>query len=157
MNSLYSILNRNVKNWWYFVDLRKANKIKEARSLERKSILENIERIRKIKKIGGYLKLGKASWSIYYNGGGLLSGYYNKGNHCYYEEIFEKFNLLIIDSRNIQESKIVEYAISSPMLKLNIKESQGFGSFDYVTLKDYIKLCKDKNYNVLFKNAERYI
>jgi hypothetical protein len=105
MKSIYSLLNNETKNWWYFKDLRKNGKCDLARQKERASILSDIKFLRQVIKHKGYLHLGNAQWGIYIDkpnkGRESLSGYYDLGRYTYMEEICKRLGILIIDTRKI--------------------------------------------------------
>lgn len=79
MATIYSLLNKHTKNWWYHAKLRKEGNIQEARKRERQSIKDDIKTLRDcLKSPGGYASVGRGGWSVHYSnewGKGTLQGY----------------------------------------------------------------------------------
>lgn len=75
MESLYGMLDRNARAWWYFRELRDVGKGDEARRLERKSIRGTVEMLREALANRGLLYCGRGGFTLEYSGNGRLSGY----------------------------------------------------------------------------------
>lgn len=110
MESIYRILNRETKNWWYHRQLRKEGNETEARKRERDSIKHGIEMLRDVIQHGGYLSLGRRGWSVNVfthetsensSQSYSLQGYYNLNNECYFETIFKRLGLPIVYTRDL--------------------------------------------------------
>jgi hypothetical protein len=74
MTTLYALLNRDAKAWWYHKQLRERGQTEEARKRERDSIKSDVDTLRKCIADGGYASIGRGGWGIHYHNG-TLSGY----------------------------------------------------------------------------------
>lgn len=76
---LYSILNRDAKNWWYHKQLRSNGNVKAARQAERCFIKQRISDLRLALEVGSYITLGNYSNSLNFaehkSGSGTCSKY----------------------------------------------------------------------------------
>lgn len=76
---LYSVLNQDVKNWWYHKQLRTNGQTKAARQAERTFIKQRVKDLRLALKVGSYITLGNYSNSLnfaeYKSGSGTQSKY----------------------------------------------------------------------------------
>lgn len=154
-SSVYRILNNEAKNWWWHRDLRKQGKSKEARQLERKSILRSIETLRDVLNHGGYLSLGGSQWSlnIFEHRSSIdsmstckysLSGYYGLNKSCYLESICKSLGIPVLDSRDLSYDNQWVY-IRGPLINKETRDG-------YVSLKDFVESKKSipefKFYNI---------
>lgn len=65
--TVYTLLNRNVKAWWYHAQLRKQGNPTEARKRERASLRSSVSSLRNCLKNGGSLILtprGGYDWNL---------------------------------------------------------------------------------------------
>jgi hypothetical protein len=59
--SVYSLLDRDARGWWYHRQLRDQGKPEEARQLERRSIRDHVKTLRS----AYYASVGRGGWSIH--------------------------------------------------------------------------------------------
>lgn len=135
-NSIYSLLNKEAKNWWWFAELRKQGKHTEARVKERESIRRHITTIRQALLDGGYFNVGRGGWSVHsYNT--TLSGYGDVSAPIIQAAI--RMGLKGIDSTTIPEDLIVK-VIGLPLIGIRIVDKPPYcaldrASFEYVAGK----------------------
>lgn len=64
MNTVYSILDRRARSWWYHVQMRSWGLPKQARAKERLSIRRDIRVLREALNAGGYIVIGEAGTTV---------------------------------------------------------------------------------------------
>ncbi|KPJ96744.1 MAG: hypothetical protein AMS18_00360 [Gemmatimonas sp. SG8_17] len=79
--SIYGILDREAKAWWYHAQLRRQGNVVEARKRERQSIRRDVEQFRSALECGGLLQIGKGGHVFYYHPHAHVSGYENADGH----------------------------------------------------------------------------
>lgn len=132
MPSVYSLLNRDAKNWWYFKQLRDQGAISEARCKERGSIKSKIDTLRHCIKSGGYVNVGRGGWSIHY-ADGQLQGYGGVSDPIVQAAI--KAGIVVIDTTTIDDDKIVDIAFKCPMVAVGRKaDSAPYNSMSFAPL-----------------------
>jgi len=75
MATVYSILDRQARNWWYHVELRQRGKAAEAREKERESIKNTVSALREAKESGGYAIALRGRHLLFINERTSQSGY----------------------------------------------------------------------------------
>ena len=76
MKTLYALLNKDAKSWWYHAQLRDRGQVEEARRRERESIRSTINSLRKcLAAPGGYMSVGRGGWTLHYGRGSSVQGY----------------------------------------------------------------------------------
>ena len=141
----YSVLNQKAKNWWHFKNLRKRGQIKEARKLERASILKEIEDIRKAKK-NGYFSKGRCSSSLNYFEGNSSS---NCGKHDSpeYTQLIIEMGIPTVNTSELDYDGGADLCYRLPMLKWKLEKDENYIKTDgkystwcFVTPKTYKRL-----------------
>lgn len=111
MSTIYSILDRDARRWWYNADLRRAGMVKEARNRERDSIKRNAQTLRKALR-GGWLSIGRGGWTLHYEKGARLSHYGGLDEPI--PQCCLLLHIPIIDTTTIPDDRITE-TIRFPM------------------------------------------
>ena len=75
MATVYSILNKQAKNWWYHVELREKGEVVEARQRERQTIRQQIDSLKEAKASGGYAIALRGRHLLFINKNTSQSGY----------------------------------------------------------------------------------
>lgn len=148
-------LRNNARLWWHHSDLRKRGQVKEARTLEHKSVRSTLKNLRDAVTHGGYLSLAGAQWSLNvfehapewttskqtYS----VSGYYGVDNTCYIENACKLLNIPVLDSRGIDEGKRVQFAITMPMIgrAKGFKDESPVNSMSYVSINTWVRLASE--------------
>ena len=78
--SIYALLNKHTKSWWYHKQLRERGEAVEARKRERQSILDTVRTLRAaLASPGGYAHVGRGGWSVHYAGAGMTGSLQHYG------------------------------------------------------------------------------
>jgi hypothetical protein len=78
MSKLYSLLNKDTKDWWYHAELRRLGQAQEARRLERQSIRSSVKSIRQALTAKTSLTIYEHGWVLDLGPNATLSGHYVK-------------------------------------------------------------------------------
>lgn len=136
--TLYKLLNTNAMNWWHHRDLRKQGKDKEARMLERKSILSSVRTLRAAIKNEGYCEIGLGGWSIHYDNGCHLAGYGDAKDAMVQAAIL--VGIPTVDLTTAPRDALYDNVVKMPMIGVNRvdkKPKGGWHGFSYAPL-DYV-------------------
>lgn len=131
--TLYALLNRHAKAWWYHAELRATGHRIEARKRERDSIRSDINLLRAVLAVpGGHCGLGRGGASLYAKDR-TLSG----GANDYYREVARLLGIPLIDSTTVPDKAIWE-TVSFPMVAVGRAPDPGpWHGFSYAPL-DYV-------------------
>lgn len=132
--SLYNLLNKSAKSWWYYKKLRDNGRTIEARSLERESIKSSIKTIRS----AVLMSVGRGGWTVYCDSGSIVSGYGNCDSYIYGLKLM---GVPIIDTRSISDDKISSVVLKAPLPSYTKGQIDPppYGPFDYCPIEYYVK------------------
>ncbi|MFW6083741.1 MAG: hypothetical protein ACODAA_00835 [Gemmatimonadota bacterium] len=136
--TLYSILDRQARSWWYHRQLRDEGNEREARKRERRSIRSTLDSLRQALDNDGALTIGRYGATLHYSEGGRVQGL-----HRGTIEAARHLGIPIIDSRTVPDERLVDYAYQTPMYRPGATDPDGDpGPFDYVSLPTYVRIAR---------------
>ncbi len=96
--TIYALLNKEAKSWWYFKRLREWGRTAEAREKERESIRNCIKNVRTAAISDGYLAITEdgSRFILTISNQQVLSGY---GDVPHYQRLCEHYGVPVFDLR----------------------------------------------------------
>lgn len=131
-------LRQDSRDWWHHANLRRDGRIVDARKKENASVASKIEAIRLARQYNGILVISDFGTLFRYHPNVRSSGL-----HKHYIEAVQMAGIVTIDLRDMPNKDAVGYALSTPILSLEVKEDEaGFHSLSYVTPSTYIAIAR---------------
>ena len=126
--TLYSILDKDARAWWWYKELRRKGKVSEARKKERESIKSTIKSLRECLEAKGYLSIGRGGFTLYC-GNSRVQGY----GDTYFKAAMIA-GIPVLDTRTISDENITK-AVNLPLAAINRTPDEApYGSFDYAPI-----------------------
>lgn len=110
MPTLYSILDRDTRAWWYHQKLRAMGQADEARQRERQSIKRWAAQFRETMRNRGYLSIGRGGNTLHVSAHTTVSGF-----SWAIAEAAKEIGVIVIDTTIIPLPAVAKLAISGPM------------------------------------------
>lgn len=125
--TLLKSLRLEARNWWY-----QPNDVVQRRRQHHRSLRDDLRTIRTAK----LATIGRGGSTVYLNNQSRLTAHWEM-------PILQHLACPVVDLRTIPDDKIVRFAVSGPMVKVDLTEDEGTGAFDYVTIETYVSLAKE--------------
>ena len=140
MLSVYGLLDRDARNWWYHAKLRAEGQADEARRRERQSIRENARTLREARDNGGFVHVGRGGWGIHYRDGCTLSGY--GGMDALIVQAALQVGILVVDTTTIPDDTIWE-SVRLPIPSLNQDDGPPYGCLSYAPVSVWVEMYRE--------------
>ncbi len=127
---LYSLLNGNAKNWWYYKELRKGGNTVEARKGERSSIRREVTTIREAKN-GGYAEIAPGGRNVY------TKGYMISGASQAIIDAMILRGIPTVDLTEIPAHTRSRFIVSGPMIAVGREPEPFTDSLSYIDRDTY--------------------
>ena len=138
--SVYKILDDAARSWWYHRQLRSQGKNEEARTLERKSILNCVLTLRQCLENNGFAIVGRGGTTVYYKKHGRLAICSSDVNRPIVQCCI-RLGIPACDSTTIPDDLIVE-TIGFPMASVDPDPEpvNGYGSMSFAPVEYVFRL-----------------
>lgn len=131
--TLLRALRAEARAWWYHADLRRRGNLTEARVRENRSIRDDLKTIRTAR----LATIGRGGSTVFLSNNSRLTASWEM-------PILAHLACPVVDLRTISDDKIVRFAVSGPMVNVDLIEDESpVHAFSYVTIETYVRLASE--------------